>query len=176
MDLSTPRGIFTSVALLLLGALLTFLATKYWKHRDAEDLAVRQKAAAHDAVVNRLVEVERQLALVGQAVLPISTAFQAILIKELTHMHTPRMDELLAKIGPPSTLTEKEETELADGLAQRAMDMGDMISASERDAALILPLVIKRAKAESAALALGDPTTLRLVTVSPAGEEKHTDK
>src|SRR5678815_4707353 len=102
--------------------------------------------------------------------MPISTAFQAILIKELTHFHTPVMDALMSKIGPPFTLTAAEETELIAALEQRTQDMAAEISDSERDAAKILPLVMKRAKLEALALQPED-TRLKLVTFQQLPEE-----
>jgi len=169
VDQDTIKTLIVPIVLLLLGGAVTFISTRiHAKRREFIDEVEKRE--------RRISELERQLAVLNQVVVPISTAFQAILIKELTHMHTPEMDALLAKIGPPSTLTDAEEVELAEGLAQRAKDMGDQISESERDAALILPSVIKRAKAESVALALGDPMTLRLVTVAAVGEDKHTEE
>jgi hypothetical protein len=100
----------------------------------------------------RLVAMETKLALVDAAVIPIATAMQAILIKELTHFHTPEMDDLLIKVGPPNTLTEDEQARLIVMLQERTKDLGEEISPSERDAAFIFPIVMKRAAAEQSTL------------------------
>lgn len=135
----------SSVLLLVIGAGLAFLSTIYWTGRA--ESAARHKTYLDDNVSRdrRLVDLEKQLALVGAAVVPIATAFQAILIKELTHFHTPEMDLLLTKIGPPASLTEIEFARLIELLAQREIDLGDMISPSERDAARMLPMIMRRA-------------------------------
>ena len=97
---------------------------------------------------------------------PISTAFQAILIKELTHFHTPEMDALMAKIGPPNTLTVVEQERLAVLLNERMKDMGPLISDSERDAARILPAIMKRAKIEQNVITGAEETKVSLVSVA----------
>jgi hypothetical protein len=180
-----------SILLMFVGSALTWVAARYWFNRNvaqkmAEKLedtrvdlakqiekdreaAAVQLAKDHAQLVTDFRAMEAKLAVLSAAVVPISTAFQAILIKELTHFHTPRMDELLAKVGP-GTLTADEERELAVALLQREADMGELITASERDAAHILPLVITRAKAE-AELMKGKPVLFKLVTVPPETAE-----
>lgn len=161
------RSAMISVGLLVAGGAVTFLATLYWTKR-------RERLAGEERTNQRIIDLEKQLATLGATVVPISTAFQALLVKELTHMHTPRMDELLAKIGPPTTLTEAEEEELAAGLAQRAEDMGDLIDESEREAAMLLPLVIKRAKREAEAAPASDVQLVGLPEDDPGDEEVET--
>jgi len=97
---------------------------------------------------------------------PLNMAMQAMLIKELTHYHAPEMDVLMQNLGPPSTLSESEEARLAVLLDERTREMGPLISPSERDAAAILPVIIKRAKAEAEMLAGAEAMKLRLVTVT----------
>lgn len=97
-------------------------------------------------------ELERQIAVLGQQVLPISTAFQAILIKQLTHYHTPELDELLRKVGPPFTLNAAEERQLAKLLEERTRDVDGLIDSSERDAAKMLPMIMARVRAEHGAV------------------------
>ncbi len=96
----------------------------------------------------RVTELEVKLAGINQVVVPISAAFQAILIKELTHLHTPEMDALLVKLGPPITLTKTEMERLSMLLIERERDMHEEIPDSEREAALMLPLVMKRVLAD----------------------------
>src|SRR6266478_4615942 len=152
------------VGLVLLSALISFLSVAYWtslarrdkmQERLLDDTRQRTEQTRHerDDVLARLVKIETSLAVIDQKVMPISTALQTILVKELTHFHTLRMDSLLARIGPPSELTDAEEAELTQALLERTQDMGHLISDSERDAAFILPAIMRRAKVECALLA-----------------------
>ena len=167
--------VLTSIGLILISSAISFLVAWFmWKsaRRDAATIKEADRLSVqHDKLDARVLELEKQLSAVGQAVLPISTAFQAILIKELTHFHTPEMDSLMTKIGPPSRLTLTEEHNLALLLAQRAEDLSAQITDSERDAALMLPLVMKRAKIESEALG-GTPMKLKIVTISTSHDEE----
>src|SRR5665213_1760317 len=103
-------------------------------------LIMKRKAAAQEkaALLARLTDLEAKYALVSQAVIPITTAFQAILIKELTHDHKPKMDRFLQKLGPPNTLTVVEKLEFLSLLKERMIDMGADISDAERGAAYLL--------------------------------------
>ncbi len=149
-------GFLNSIALIgvsvLLSGIAGWIAAKYWFVQETRREHKKVDAADHDAMIKRITELEMKLAVLSTAVLPISTAFQSILIKELTHLHTPRTDELMTKVGPPSTLTDAEEAELAELLSERADDMSADIADSERDAAHILPAVMRRATAEALAM------------------------
>lgn len=142
------QTLLNSVGLLVLGAGLSFAAARYWFQRNQAVAAAAKIQAEHDKLMNRVMELERDTALVKASVVPITTAFQALLIKELTHFHTPVMDALMVKVGPPNTLTDEEETQLATLLAERAVSLNGRISASEKDAADILPAVMRRARIE----------------------------
>jgi hypothetical protein len=135
--------------LILTSSGMSFVIAWYWFARNAKVDA----AAKHDATIQKLMdrisELEKQQLLMGAAMAPLSTVFQARLIKELTHFHTPEMDALMAKMGPPYTLTVEEEGKLIQLLKQRQADMSNLISDSERDAALMLPLLMKRVKNET---------------------------
>jgi len=159
------QPILTSVGMLVLGALISFLAAAYWFKRNAAIKETERIAMEHRQLTERVIALEQSLALVGQTILPMSTAFQAILVKELTHLHTPVTDALLAKLGPPFLLTPAEEHELAAALAERVQVVDDQISESERDAALMLPYVMKRVRAEAAS-ALTEKRILRIVTIA----------
>lgn len=150
----------------LFGALLVFVSTLYWTERKAHRARAEALAKASEALVLRMNTLESQLALVNQAVVPISTAFQAILIKELTHYHTPEMDELLAKVGPPSRMSPGEIDRLGTLLQARTIDMGPLISEQERGAATILPTVMVRAAAEYELLEQAQNLRNSLVTVT----------
>ena len=150
------------------GAALVFVSTLYWTERNAHRTKAEALAKASEALMLRVNALESQLALVNQAVVPISTAFQAILIKELTHYHTPEMDMLLTKIGPPSTLTPVEMERFVQLLEARMIDMDSQISEQERGAATILPVVMVRAAAEYDLFEQAENLRSTLVTVAVA--------
>ncbi len=123
------------VGLVLLSALISFLSVAYWtslarrdkmQERLLDDTRQRTEQTRHerDDVLARLVKIETSLAVIDQKVMPISTALQTILVAELTQ-----------------------------ALLERTQDMGHLISDSERDAAFILPAIMRRAKVECALLA-----------------------
>ena len=95
-----------------------------------------------------IAELRLQLALVGASVAPISVAFQAILIKELTHFTLQRWMRCWLRSGPPNVLSDEEFDRLAVMLAERSKDLGEEMSARERDAAFILPAVMRRVSEE----------------------------
>jgi hypothetical protein len=159
-------SLVNSAGLVALGSLFSFVGAWYLFRRGSVAEHARQIAADHQKVLERLQELEVKLATVNQAIIPISTAFQAILIKELTHYHTPEMDALMQKLGPPSSLTENEEIRLGVLLRERTLDMGPLISDSERDAALILLPVARRARIEADTLTGAEDMKLKLVTVA----------
>lgn len=168
MDPAT-RMLVNSVGVAALTTILSFMAAWFWWKKNEATKESERIARGHSELMGRVNDLERQLASVSQAVVPISTAFQAILIKELTHFHTPVMDALMVKVGPPNILTEEEEIQLAHALEERTRDMGTEISDSERDAAVMLPMVMKRAKIEAEELA-NAPVELKVVAVKPETE------
>jgi len=128
----------------IFSATIGWAANHYWYARNNTNKEVDRLAKEREELAKRVTELESQLGAVKQAVTPISAAFQAILIKELTHFHTPEMDELMVKLGPPITLTEIEKSRLTELLLVRAKDLDGRISDLERDAAIMLPMVMKR--------------------------------
>ena len=105
---------------------------------------------------------------------PLNIALQTVLVQELTHFHTPAVDALLAKLGPPFALTEEEEAELLEAMQQREHDMGDMISENERDAAHMLPFIIKRIKREQHAMTPTTTVVLQVVSTPTPSPEAPT--
>jgi hypothetical protein len=166
---------FNSLVLLFIGAILSAVVTWLFASRasakqavkDATDKAERQAeviAAGHVKLEARVAELTERLSLVSAQVVPFSTAFQQILVAQLTHAHTPRLDELLAKLGPPITLTDAEEAEMYGLLTERQQEVE--FPEEERDAATMLPLVIKRARIEQAQIALAEGVRLQMVGVT----------
>lgn len=125
-------------------------------------------------VTMRLEKIEREQAALTAQAAPINAVFQAILIKQLTHFHTPDMDALMVKLGDvdhPPTITEAEEVQLAKALKERAKELD--ISDNERDAAIALPIIIRMVKREAEAVANGAKfADVKVVGLLPEGEEE----
>lgn len=101
-----------------------------------------------DLVVLRTMQDQIAAITIRQA-MPINAAFQALLTKELTHAHTPELDALLARAGPPSNLSPGEWERMRQLLDERYQDTADeQIDDNERDAAFIYPIIVKRASQE----------------------------
>jgi hypothetical protein len=141
-------GLLTTLLTAVFTSALTFVGALYWVRRDAQEKSVAAKIAATLALQLRVVELETKLGLLTQSIQPIAAAFQAVLVKQLTHYHTPKLDALLKKLGPPLELTAEDEVQLHLELKLRTKDMGDEIDESERAAAGMLPLVMTRVKYE----------------------------
>lgn len=179
--MTIPQATLNSVGLILLAAIVGLFITWYWRVRDARikqaekaSLETQRKAeelaAANVTLLKRVDDLEKQLGLVGQAVVPLSAAFQAILVRELTHLHAPQLDALLARIGPPSALDPEEEAELFRLLKERAEAEDEEVPELERDAAVMLPLVMKRVKVEMA----GDLPAHLVVVTTPLAPDVDT--
>ena len=116
----------------------------------------------------RVSKLEREQAVMGQGILPMFTAVRGVLIKQLTHYHTPELDALMAKIPD---LTEAETARLFVMLAERTVVVDAQIGPEERDAARMLPMVMERARREAEA----DPKTLvRVQLISTSMEEQES--
>src|SRR5687768_2616120 len=154
-----------SLLLSVFGAGLSCRAAWFWFRKNAAIKEAERLANDHRRLEDRVREMETQMSAMKSAVVPISAAFQAILVKELTHFHTPEMDALLEKLGPPLTITEAEEEDLRRLLKEREQVVDTRISESERDAAHMLPLVMRRVRAELSADE-NTPVDLQLVAVT----------
>src|ERR1700686_3873345 len=84
-----------------------------------------------------------KIGILSLPVQQMSAAFQMAIVKQLTHFHTPKLDALLAKLGPPFMLTEAEMEELIAELKNREQDMGQLIDDGEREAAKMLPAIMR---------------------------------
>lgn len=158
------QALWNSIGLLVIGSVITAFWAWFWRFRtrtvgrlEAEKLAVEARAnklaQEHKELVETVNELKNQLGLVSQVVTPINQAMQALLIRELTHARTPEMDALLAKLPPEGNLTTEEFTRLTVLLKERVELLNGSIPESEREAAIILPYIIKRVKAEAADIA-----------------------
>lgn len=152
MEMMDLEQTITSMGLILFSTAVGFGTAWYWQHLARRVKRSDDASAERQALMDRIVELEKQSALIAQQVLPLNVAFQAMLVKELTHFHTPTVDTLLEKLGPPNTLTEDEGFELIHQLRIRANDYTDEIPQREREAAIILPYVIRRVATDIASL------------------------
>lgn len=150
----TAADALVSTGLVGLGAGLTWLI----QHGT-------RKEEAHQKLLDRIAELERSMGAVNLAVMPLTAAYQQMLIAKLTHFHTPEMDALMQKITP-DTLTREETLRLGVLLEERERDMGNLISPQERIAAHLLPGVVALAKHEVATGgAAGDAARLLVVSI-----------
>jgi len=139
---------FREAAISFVSGTFSFVLSWYWfqKRLAAHMLELKHQK---DELNKRTLEIlERDVAILKQSITPISAAFQAMLVKELTHFHTPEMDALLVKLGPPYSLSWADEQRLVELLQERTSEVSGLLTESERDAASILPAVIKRVKSE----------------------------
>jgi len=173
------------LAPMFIGAALSFLAAWFWFRMNANaaerkrlveinDKRAERIAQGHDELVARVEANTLMLASMQASVQPISEAYKAMLIKGLTHFHTPEMDALMVKLGPPSTITPEEMARLMVLLKERETVVDAEISDSERDAAHILPVIIKRCIEEQSS-AVSD-TKLVTVPVPEAMSESRLKK
>lgn len=173
-----------SIGLIVIGSLVTAFWAWFWRFRtmtikrlEDEKLAIAARAeklaAEHKQLEAKVSELVNQLGLVSQVVTPINQAMQALLIRELTHVHTPELDALMANLPPAGVLTVEEEQRIAVLLRERAEELNGTIPESERDAAIILPYMIKRVRAEAAEIANAATAApqLKIVAVPPETDD-----
>ena len=174
----TQSGL-NSIGVAAVSTVMAFTTAWFWNSRNAAVKKAEDIAKAHELVLNRLTELETKEKLSNQMMTPIVTAFQSILIKQLTHIDKPEMDELMAKLGPPNTLTAAEHDRLIEMLEHRSTDMTAVITPAERAAAKMLPLVIPMAAEEQANFAEAmEGKDMKLVTIISVtgGAEKRTPR
>lgn len=166
VGLDHTQSVINSIGIGLLGAAMTFATTWFWFARNAAVTKTAAIALEHATLLARVAELETQRRVDAQTMTPIVSAFQGLLIKQLTHADKPEMDDLMVKLGPPDILTDEEHDRLHVMLEARSHDMEPNITSSERDAATILPYVMKMAAEEQANMKNADAAQdLKLVTI-----------
>jgi hypothetical protein len=160
-----------SIAVGLIGVVLSFLASWFWFQKTEAVKKADVLARAHGELLARVAELEIKERLASAAWLPITSAFQATLIKSLTHEHTGEVDALLVKVGE-STLTGRDEERLLHLLDERTRDTDHRISEAEREDAAIFPIVMKRARREEIVLAAARDAQFRPIGVMPPARDK----
>ena len=160
------QAMFNSMFIAAFGTVLGIITTWFWKSRDAAVQKAKAIEIEHQKALARLDALEKKQGIVDAQLVPFNGLMQAMLIKELTHAHTPEMDALMTKIGPPNTLTTTEEARLAVLLKERYERLDDTVPERERDAAFILPAIIRRARDEAQILTDADAMRLKLVSIA----------
>lgn len=143
------------ILLLTTGATLTFLATWFWKRN-----------AAKDVDKGRISELEKQMAVLMAEAQPINAYVQAMAIAKLTHFHTPQTDELLAKVGANTRLSEPEVEQLATALKEREGVVDSEVDEEERIWARIFPDIVRLKQIEAERLASTEETPRDIALVS----------
>lgn len=126
-------------------------------------------------MVQRVSDLEKQLAVVGAQIAPISAVYQSALIKTLTHFHTPIIDALMEKVDNKGVvaLTDKEESELLIALEKVAKD--PETDEYETAAANALPYVMTMARIDAQQIADADEPP-KFIDIQVVGRPKVTVK
>lgn len=166
VGLDHTQSVINSIGIALIGTLLTFATTWFWFAKNAAQEKAKTIAEGHAVLLARVTELEALRRVDAQTMTPIVTAFQSLLVKQLTHADKPEMDDLMVKLGPPDILTDEERARLHVMLEGRSRSMEPGITEAERDAAKILPAVMKMATEEQANLRSVDAAMdLKLITI-----------
>jgi hypothetical protein len=159
-------GDYNLIGVTIFGSFLTFLSVWFWHSRNAAVKRAEMIAEEHAMLIARVSELEARQRIDAEKISPIVTAFQSILIKQLTHAGKPEMDLLLVKVGPPNVLTDLEHARLMVMLDDRTRDMGIEITSAERDSAVIFPIVMKMTDVEQHTISgVEGATDLKLLTI-----------
>lgn len=134
-------ALWQSIGLAALAAGLSFLSASIWHRRNKRDADKKEAEALRTRRAEGVDERLRAMELTLASVAPLAEVFRASLIKDLTHFHTPVLDDLLRRID---TLTNPEREDMFRLLKERAVSLNGRIDEFERDAATMLPLVMRR--------------------------------
>lgn len=159
----------------LMSAGLAFLAATYWSARSAKTEADKMIALATKVLTEKVAEQEATLRSLQAAVVPIEEAYKQAMIRLLTHVHTPELDDLMARIDD---LDEGEQERMEVLLRERAEELKDDIPPHESLAARLLVGVVRFAKAAAELRAAPDvesPAVMAVVSIptTPNGGVTH---
>ena len=149
-----------TLAVSCVGIFLTFLASLFFFQKQQAIKAAETLAVAHKELLERVGVLEKKEAVAAAQFVPIASAFQATLIKLLTHAHTGELDALLVKVAD-HTLTPEEEPRMLALLDERTRDMDERITEEDREIAGIFPTVAKLARKEQLLLLAARDTVLQ---------------
>ena len=153
-----------ATAFVFIAIIITWL---YLRVRDLSRIAVI--VSPDNDIYARVLAVEAQLSALAAAASPLSEVVRDAIIKELTHLHTPELDALLEKVKS-DTLSPDDERSLLRLLKDRAEEPNHLVGAGERDAAIMLPPILRRIKQEKEAISPTE-TELRIVSVPVQADE-----
>jgi hypothetical protein len=160
---STLKTFLLSFGTMLAGAVVGFFGTRYWRKRDRMQKMIDRRAASSALTLDKVLELESQLAQLKLTVTPITDAMQQLLIKKLTHFHTPILDALMQR-ALSGIITPEENAKMERLLVEREKELDTEVNEYERICARILPdvirLVILSHDEET------DPAALQLLVVS----------
>ena len=160
-------GLLTFLNSGLVLALIGIAATLYSLYRREKNIKAEATAVKTERLMQRITDLEKQQVGMTASLQPISEAYKAMLIKELTHDHAPELDSLMAEIGPPSTLTREKRDRMDHLLEQRWRIADPLVDERERDAAQMLLLVVKRAAWEAELMASSEGGAVQTVWLPP---------
>lgn len=142
----------------------SFLVAMYWYGRKVRQSAAEKLAANAVLMGDRVRDLERELEGIKANVKPFSVALQDVLIRRLTNFHTPVLDALLEKVGIEMSVDDEER--LREALSIRIDELNGHLDELERDAAIMLPMVMRWVRKERG----NTDGDLQVVIVPPAHE------
>lgn len=112
-------------------------------------LVISKTSKNKDDQAKDIAELKQQVAILSAKAIPLDVAYAQMLLAKMTHLHTPEMDGLLAKmgadlekdIGEASSLTMEDAEALAAGLKEKVNDPN--LEEAERIAADLLQGVVR---------------------------------
>jgi hypothetical protein len=197
-----PNIDLASLFPLVVAAALGMVTTWFWRGRTAAaDAKKAAEAAAHEAhaEADRLAEVirehrdaerdasirdranlQQQISVMAESMMPVKEALREIIVKGLTHKIYPEMDLLLAKLEK-GELTAKEEDEFHKGIKDRIENPGESTSQAEVDMAIILLPLLRLIETERVlgivpALSILHSSTVMETLVAMRHEQADHDK
>lgn len=152
------------IATVVVGSFLTLIVGLYFYYRRSRQDAAEKIADSTKELTEQVRDLERELEGIKANVKPFSVALQDVLTRRLTNFHTPILDALLQKVGPEMSVEDEEL--LREALLRRVDELNGHLEELERDAAIMLPMVMRWVRAEQG----NTDGDLQVVLVPPAHE------
>lgn len=167
--------IITGTVAAVLGGAATYFYNRLAHRADKRETITAEEHAAEidrrERSEKRMTEMELQLAVMSAEAKPVQAFMLQVAINKMTHFHTERMDELLSKVGPPSTLTADEEVELETLRQERMVEVHDVVDREEQILAEMFPLQRELAEIELAKIedgTIGKTVMQRVIAPVPS--------
>ncbi len=131
------------IGFVLFSAALVFVATWFWRYRSRVEKE-RDEAAEWRS------EMELKIAVLGTQMMPLWSAVQSQIAKDLTHPHPQFrvMDSLLRKLES-LTITHDERRQLSVLLDERIVSTDPAVSDAERESAKLMKGVMAKVLVEA---------------------------